>query len=157
MNCIMFASLICWLPLAGWAKQQPWLNCSIPDCKTIDCSSHQLTNFDCQPGTEPFEAVQKLMLQNNYFSFFSIADVENCFPNLKFINLIGNPLKKLECGDLTTALEVVYNCSEESRVCSPLKLPICCCYPHSSSLFLTPVIPLLLHRCQANLHLFQQQ
>ncbi len=122
------AILVTLFSLTKSAGPLPWNNCSKTDCRTLDCSSHQLTRFDCPPGTSPESSIQKILLQNNLLSYFSTADTQNCFPNIRFINLFANPLQNLECGSLTTKLETVFNCTDKSRICSPLAAPICCCF-----------------------------
>ncbi len=129
-NPLLSSSLLVFVLLMvyGLASSSWFNNCSAPDCRTVDCSNLQLTSFDCPATSSPNFLVQKLLLQNNYITFFSVPDIQNCFPNIRFINLYGNKLKNLECGPLTTKFEVIYNCSILEKKCSPLKLPTCCCF-----------------------------
>lgn len=91
-------------------------------------SSSFQTHFTCQ---EKNLEVEELFLQENYLVEVSVPDILDCFPNVKYINLIGNPLRSLQCSE-NEEISVVFTCSSflKMPVCENLPPSLCCCYGH---------------------------
>ena len=102
------------------------------DC-SLECASDRQTDFFC-PDPEEIESggsISNLYLQHNYLRVVSVPDILRCFPRVRFVNLMDNPLTELSCPSEDLQVQVLFDCGRglPGYALDDLPPDVCSCTP----------------------------